>query len=242
MSKLYGYVRVSSDEQATSGLGLAAQKEKILQIAAVQELAGIEIIEEAGLSAKDIQGRPALKKILEEAGQTKNITLLVMKLDRLTRSVKDLQDILKIFSQGNNRLIASDMNIDTKSATGRLILGIITEVSQWEREVIGERTKSALAQLKKQGRRAGNIPYGYEKDKNWAEQKIIKGEIITYYPHLIKNEAEQNIIRQARELKSRRAHLREIAGTLNAIGYRTRTGGLWTPQGIYNIIKKEAEK
>jgi site-specific DNA recombinase len=86
--------------------------------------------------------------------------VVVAKLDRLTRSVKDLADLLERFNRCGVALISISESLDTQSAAGRLVLNIMTAVSQWEREAIGERTRDAMRHKKAKGERVGNIPFG----------------------------------------------------------------------------------
>src|SRR2546423_5369980 len=87
--------------------------------------------------------------------------VIVAKLDRLTRSVKDLCELLELFERRGVALISVAESLDTSSAAGRLVINIMAAVSQWEREAIGERTRDALQHKRGHGERVGNIAYGY---------------------------------------------------------------------------------
>ena len=87
--------------------------------------------------------------------------MIVAKLDRLTRSVKDLCELLERFERRGVALVSVAESLDTGSAAGRLVLNIMTAVSQWEREAIGERTRDAMRHKRSQGERVGNIAFGY---------------------------------------------------------------------------------
>jgi DNA invertase Pin-like site-specific DNA recombinase len=89
--------------------------------------------------------------------------LVVLKLDRITRSVKDLGEILEKIEHENWSLSAVEESFDTSTASGRLALNVLMAVSQWEREAIGERTVTALEQKRKQGEKTGGSrPYGWD--------------------------------------------------------------------------------
>jgi site-specific DNA recombinase len=87
--------------------------------------------------------------------------IIVAKLNRLTRSVKDLCELLERFERLGVALISVAESLDTGSAAGRLVLNIMAAVSQWEREAIGERTRDALRHKRTNGERVGNIQFGY---------------------------------------------------------------------------------
>src|SRR5271155_2188542 len=137
-----GYVRVSTDRQAEQGVSLEAQEAKIRAVATVQGAELIEVIVDGGESAKSLN-QPGMAK-----------------LDRLTRSVKDLCGLLELFEKGKVALISVAESLDTGSAAGRLVITIMGAVSQWEREAIGERTRDALRHKGGQGQRVGNIAFG----------------------------------------------------------------------------------
>ncbi len=151
-----GYVRVSTDKQAERGISLDAQAEKIRAMALVQGAELSEIIVESGESAKSLN-RPGMAKLLAlvDAGKVKAV--IVAKLDRLTRSVKDLCELLERFDRRGVALVSVAESLDTGSAAGRLVLNIMAAVSQWEREAIGERTRDALCHKRSRGERIGNI-------------------------------------------------------------------------------------
>src|SRR5580658_8498859 len=154
-----GYVRVSTDKQVERGCSLEAQAQKIRAMALVQSADLSDIIVESGESAKSLN-RHGMANLLAmvDAGGVK--VVIVAKLDRLTRSVKDLCELLERFERRGVSLVSVAESLDTGSAAGRLVLNIMTAVSQWEREAIGERTRDALRHKRSQGQRVGNIPFG----------------------------------------------------------------------------------
>src|SRR5450432_1048834 len=155
-----GYMRVSTDKQADRGVSLDAQTEKIRAMALVHDAELIEIIVEAGESAKSLN-RPGMQRLLALIDSGEVQTVIVAKLDRLTRSVKDLCELLERFERRGVALISVAESLDTGSAAGRLVLNIMTSVSQWEREAIGERTRDAMRHKRSQGQCVGNIEFGY---------------------------------------------------------------------------------
>ena len=155
-----GYIRVSTDQQADRGISLDAQKERVRAMATVQGAKLLDVVVDAGESAKSMN-RPGLQRILVLVNAGKVQAVIVAKLDRLTRSVKDLCTLLELFEKRNVTLISVAESLDTGSAAGRLVITIMGAVSQWEREAIGERTREALRHKLKKGERTGNIAFGY---------------------------------------------------------------------------------
>jgi len=171
--QMVGYARVSTHEQATTGASLDAQKADIQRYCELYRLELVEVICEEG-SGKDLQERPGLQRALAMLGQGAE-GIVITKLDRLTRSVRDLATLLeRYFDAGRSldtpAILASvGEQIDTRSPAGRLMLHILASVSQWEREVIGERTKRGLAQRKAEGVVLGRPRFG----KHEAEGAIV---------------------------------------------------------------------
>jgi site-specific DNA recombinase len=155
--KALGYVRVSTDQQAERGVSLEAQAEKIRAMAVVHNAALAEIIVDGGESAKSLN-RPGMTRLLAmvDAGEVQ--TVIIAKLDRLTRSVKDLCTLLERFERRGVALVSVAESLDTSSAAGRLVLNIMTSVSQWEREAIGERTRDAMRHKRSNGERSREHP------------------------------------------------------------------------------------
>src|SRR5580704_7994799 len=155
-----GYVRVSTDRQAEQGVSLEAQEAKIRAMATVQGAELLDVIADGGESAKSLN-RPGLQRLLALINAGKVQAVIVAKLDRLTRSVKDLCGLLELFEKRRVALISIAESLDTGSAAGRLVITIMGAVSQWEPEAIGERTRDALRHKRSQGQRVGNIAFGF---------------------------------------------------------------------------------
>jgi site-specific DNA recombinase len=218
-----GYVRVSSDRQAEHGVSLEAQSARINAMATVQGAELIEVVVDGGESAKDMD-RPGLQRILALVEARKVEAVIVAKLDRLTRSVKDLCELLELFEHKKVALISVAESLDTGSAAGRLVITIMGAVSQWEREAIGERTRDVLRHKRNCGERVGNIPYGF---RLAADQKHVEPD-----PH------EQTVLTEIRVLRSRYRSLRQVAVALNEKGWVTRRGTAWRHEYVNNLITK----
>jgi site-specific DNA recombinase len=223
--KTIGYVRVSTDKQADRGVSLEAQAEKIRAMAVVHGAELLDIIVDGGESAKSLN-RPGMARLLTlvDAGEVQAV--IIAKLDRLTRSVKDLCTLLERFTRRGVTLISVAESLDTGSAAGRLVLNIMTAVSQWEREAIGERTRDAMSHKRSQGQRVGNIAYGCR----------LAGDGV----HVEADPDEQAVLSEIRQLRGQGATLRGIAAALNHRAYRTRRGTAWRLESVARILKPGA--
>jgi site-specific DNA recombinase len=223
--RVIGYARVSTDKQADRGVSLNAQTEKIRAMVVVHSAELADIIVEAGESAKSLN-RPGMQRLLALIDSGEVQTVIVAKLDRLTRSVKDLCELLERLERRGVALISVAESLDTGSAAGRLVLNIMTAVSQWEREAIGERTRDALSHKRSNGERIGNIQFGY--------RLCVDGR------HVEPDPSEQAVLDEIRQLRRNGHTLRGIAAALNHRTLRTRRGSAWRLEHVARIIKQGA--
>jgi DNA invertase Pin-like site-specific DNA recombinase len=151
--RVIGYLRCSTEEQSDSGLGLAAQRACITTEA---ERRGwdVEWIVDAGYSASNLR-RPGIERALSVLRGGEADALVVAKLDRLSRSVPDFAATLKAAQRQGWALVALDLGVDTTTPAGELIANVMAAVAQWERRVIGQRTKEGLAARRAAGGRLG---------------------------------------------------------------------------------------
>src|SRR6266852_9949701 len=161
-TRTIAYLRVSTEKQADKGISLEAQRAKVEAYAQLYDLTLVEVVIDAGMSAKTLD-RPGLQRALEMLRTGQAEALLVVKLDRLTRSVVHLGQLVEeYFADGKWALLSVGEQIDTRSAAGRLVLNVLASVSQWEREAIGERTSAAMQYKASVGEyTGGRIPFGY---------------------------------------------------------------------------------
>src|SRR5450432_1225748 len=217
-----GYTRVSTDKQADRGVSLDAQTEKIRAMALVHDAELIDIIVEAGESAKSLN-RPGMQRLLALIDSGEVQTVIVAKLDRLARSVKDLCELLERFERRGVALISVAESLDTGSASGRLVLNIMVSVSQWEREAIGERTRDAMRHMKTKLEFVGNAPYGF---RQAADKRHVEPE-----------PGEQAILERIHRLRNGGKSLRKIADQLNRLEIRTRQGSPWRHEYVARLLK-----
>jgi site-specific DNA recombinase len=225
--KAIGYARVSTDKQADRGVSLEAQTEKIRAMTVVHSAELADIIVEAGESAKSLN-RPGMQRLLALVDSGEVNAVIVAKLDRLTRSVKDLCELLERFERSGVALISVAESLDTSSAAGRLVINIMTAVSQWEREAIGERTRDAMRHKRTNGERVGNIAFGYRLAPDGV--------------HLEPEPAEQAAIAAIEKLRAQGSSLRRIAADLNMRGWRTRKGSEWRLESVARVASSNTER
>lgn len=154
MTRVVGYLRVSTEEQAGSGLGLADQRAAITAEARRRDWEDLELVEDAGWSAKDLR-RPGIGRALARLAAGDAQVLVVAKLDRLSRSLLDFADLMERARAERWALVALDLGVDTTTPAGELVANVMVAVAQWERRIIGQRTAAALAQKKAAGARLG---------------------------------------------------------------------------------------
>ena len=220
-----GYVKVSTEGQADRGVSLDAQAEKIRAMATVHDVELMDVIVDGGESGKSLS-RPGIDQLLGMVDRREVQVVIIAKLDRLTRSVRDLGELLEGFQKKGVALVSVGESLDTGSAAGRLVLNVMASVSQWEREAIGERTRDALRHKRAQGLRAGNVPFGYALAEDGQT--------------LMPCEGEQQVLANLRSLREQRLSLRAIASELNARGLRTRSGAPWRHEYVVKALRSSA--
>ena len=215
-----GYIRVSTEEQAREGISLENQREKVIAYCQLNDLNLVEIIEDAGLSAKNLN-REGMQELMSKTKHREIDSVIVYKLDRLSRSVRDTITLIEMFEKNKIAFHSIVDHIDTKTATGRFFLNIMASLAQMERELIGERTKDALQLKFQKGERVGHTPFGYD----LAEDKV----------NLIQNIREQEAVRLIVDLRGQGYTYRHICSELENRGF-TPKAGKWQATKVRNII------
>lgn len=210
--QVIGYLRVSTSEQGKTGVGLEAQRKTISDIA---RLKGWEVTWYTDISSgKSLENRHFLPLALDQLKKKQAKALVVAKLDRLSRSVKDFAGLLELSRQQGWGLVALDIDIDTTSPEGKMMAHIFASYAQFERERIGQRTKEGMAVVKARGPAPGKKAIGR--------------------PRLIVPAVEGRI----RRLRTRGHSLRHIATFLNQHGISAPTGGPWAHTTIDRVLRR----
>lgn len=160
------YIRVSTEDQAREGFSLGEQEEKLRQLCKYKDFEIYKVYKDAGISAKDMEHRPQFQKMLEDMKAGKINYIVAYKLDRVTRSVRDLETLISTLEQYHCYLICDRDDVNTSTANGRFFVRMLTVLSQLEIEIVSERTKFGMAGAIKAGHIPGSCPLGYYRDKD----------------------------------------------------------------------------
>ena len=217
MAHAVAYLRVSTDGQTASGLGLDAQRAAILGTASRLGLPVVAWHADEGISGgAALDARPGLLDALDAL--TRGDVLLVAKRDRLGRDVLNVAMAERLAARKGARIVsAAGEGTDGDSPADILMRQMIDAFSQFERALIATRTKVALQAKRARGFRAGTVPFGYVADADGR---------------LSKSPAEQRVVSLVRELRATGYTLDAIASELNAQGFTTRRGTAWRHQYV----------
>ncbi len=221
MLKAIGYLRVSTQGQVNDGVSLEAQRAKINAWCEVNDYELGRVFVDEGISGKSTTNREGLRSALDAVG--KGDALVVYSMSRLTRSTKDMLIMAEGLEKRGVDLVSICEKIDTTSASGRMIFRMLAVLGEFERDLVSERTRSALQYKKAQGERVGNIAYGYELS---VDDKT-----------LVENKDEQRTLTFIVELRETGYSLRAIADRLNNTGITTRKGTAWKHQYVASLLK-----
>lgn len=214
------YTRVSTDEQAKEGYSLDAQAERLSDTARASGWQVYEVYRDDGYSAKN-RNRPALKRMMSDAFSGMFDAVLVYRIDRLSRSLKDLIEIVTELSQQKVGFKSATELIDTTTPEGRLMFHQFGSFAQYERELIGQRTKMGLMKRLKMGFWNTSPPYGY---------KLVKKKLIIHEP-------EARIVRMIFDcFLNKNMGVTIIAMRLNDQNIKRRTANKWRGTRVYKII------
>lgn len=228
--RVVAYTRVSTQFQAEAGVSLEAQRSRLQAYADLYDLEVVSFIEDAGLSAKTLD-RPGLQAALNLLASGDAEGILVAKLDRLTRSVRDLGSLLDLGFRDRFALLSVSEQINTKTAAGRLLLNLLATISQWERETTAERTSAALQHLRSEGVRLGGEALGWHRltDRDSDGRQLVRDV-----------QEEVATIQRIEALRAEGLSLRGIASTLRSEGRKTKKGGSWHPETVRRILARVA--
>ncbi len=207
--RVVGYVRVSTGEQAVSGAGLEAQRRAIRDECARRRWDLVAICEDRGSSAKGLQ-RPGLTNALQTVESGGAEAILVAKVDRLSRSLTDFAGLMERSRRQGWALVALDLGVDTTTPSGEMLANVLAVFAQFERRIIGERTRVALAVRRSEGVRLGR-------------------------PDAVPS----HTVHRIRSLSESGQSLSGIARTFNAQSVPTSHGGLrWYPSTVRAVLFK----
>ena len=219
------YLRVSTEQQATEGVSLEAQQAKLTAWATLNDATVLGVYSDAGLSGtKD--DRPGLLNAMEAATKAK-ATVVVYSLSRLSRSTAATIRLADELNRAGAELVSLSEKIDTTTAAGKMVFRMLSVLNEFERDLVSERTTTALRHKKSQGQRVGEIPFGYD----LAADGIA----------LIANPAQLEAIELINSLRSAGLTYQAIANELTARGIATKKGSAkWSTASIHKIVNRAA--
>jgi DNA invertase Pin-like site-specific DNA recombinase len=206
-----GYCRVSTDEQGRSGLGLESQRETIEREVERRDGWVLERVYTDVASGKSLRRRHEFADALAALAAGEADVLVVAKLDRLSRSVSDFAAILARSQAETWELDICDLGVDTTTPSGKMVAQIMMVLAEWEREMIGDRTKAALQIARSRGTRLGRP-----------------------------SNVDAETVRLIRILRESGRSYQQIADTLTANGVDTGQGGKWHASTVRKIHMKAA--
>jgi len=222
MQTAIGYVRVSTEGQATEGVSLEAQRAKIEAwcLANDVQLGGVFV--DAGISGKRADNRPELQNALNAVCKAKGV-LIVYSLSRLARSTKDTIQISERLDKAGADLVSLSEKLDTTSAAGKMVFRMMAVLAEFERDQISERTTSAMAHKKSRGERVGTIPFGFR--------------LLDDGRTLVRDEKEQGVIELLGLLRESGLSYGAVAEILNRKSVPTKkTGAMWQGTTVRKIL------
>ena len=232
-----GYVRVSTEGQASEGVSLEAQKAKIEAWCTVHDRTLGGLFVDAGVSGKRADNRPELQKALDAVCQRRRGTrplaqgthhvplqpvLVVYSLSRLARSTRDAIQIAERLEKSGADLVSLTEDLNTTSAAGKMLFRLLAVFAEFERDLISERTSSALQHMRNEGKRVGAVPFGFD----------LAGDGET----LVESAREQTTIVQMIAWRNEGLTLREIVKRLSSRRIRSKQGLQWHPKTVRDVI------
>ncbi len=217
------YIRVSTEEQAKDGFSINAQKEKLTKYAESNDWNIYDYYIDDGISGKNLNERPEVTRLIKDI-RNKNINnVLIYKLDRLTRSVKDLIYLIELFEKYDCTFNSQTEKIDTSNAVGRMFIKIIGIFAEFERENLAERVSFGYEQKTREGNYTNcNGFYGYD--------------YIPGVQRLTINKEEKEIVNRIYDLYISGKSYLKIANLFNIENIKTKRGGSWAASTIKSII------
>ncbi|MBC1663158.1 recombinase family protein [Listeria welshimeri] len=219
------YIRVSTEEQVREGFSISAQKEKLKEYCALRGWKDFKFYVDEGKTASNLN-RPLLNELITHIKKGLIDIVLVYKMDRLSRTVVDLHNLLCVFDDYNCAIKSATEDFDTSSAMGRFFMTTISSIAQFERENISERVIFGMAEKARQGEYTPLAPFGFTKDSNGK---------------LIVNENEKEIFLQIVNMILSGYSLRQTCEYLTNIGIKTRrSNDIWKVSTLVWMLKNPA--
>lgn len=221
MNRAIGYIRVSTESQATEGVSLSAQRARIAAWCHANDYELVAVFEDAGISGASMGRREGLQAAMKAA--SKGMALVSYSISRLARSTRDMLELADRLERQGADLVSLTEKIDTTSAAGRMVFRMLAVLSEFERDLVGERTKAALAHKKAKGEKYGPVPFGFQE---------VEGRLVE-----VRREAQA--VAEIIRMRERGLAYREIADRLNTDGVTGKRGGQWHASTVRYVINRQ---
>ena len=218
-----GYIRVSSAQQAQEGVSLEAQQAKIEQWCSANGYELVNVFKDEGISGKRMDTRPGLQDAL--ASVKKGNAFVFYSMSRVARSTKDMLAIGELITKKKADMVSLIENIDTTSASGKMMFQMLAVLAEFERNLGGERTANVLQNKKANNQKYCNkTPYGFKRVDDRLEQ--VKQEVM--------------VVAEIQQARAKGQTLQSIADGLNSRGIPTKTNKQWQPATIHLLLQRTA--
>lgn len=223
--RVAAYLRVSTEMQAKSGLGLGDQRRQVELMASLKGWpAPVFYTDEGKSGTKETKDRDGLKEMMHAVRSGEIDAVVINSIDRLSRKARLTAELLEEFQRFNVTLVSVKESFDTATPSGRLIFGFMAQLAEYERELIAERTRAALAEhSRRDGESGGRLPYGYLREVDGV--------------HVVREQAR--IVRRIFLWRHERLTLRAIAAQLNKRRYASPQGKHWHHSSVAAVLANE---
>lgn len=225
------YCRVSTTEQAEEGYSIDEQNIKIREYCEKEGHEIYNIYEDRGISGKNITNRPGIKQLLNDATNNKFDLVVVWKLNRISRKLLDILNIVELLNKHNIAFRSLTENFETETPSGKLQLNIMGAIGEFERETIAENVKMGLLARAREGRWNGGIVLGYDLVELPNEGKKRKNTRLEI------NEREANTVRRIFELYSQGHGYKAVVNRINKEGHKTKRNGEFAVSTVKEILQ-----
>ena len=225
------YCRVSTIEQAEEGYSIDEQNVKIREYCEREGHEIYNLYEDRGISGKNITNRPGIKQLLEDATKNKFDLVVVWKLNRISRKLLDILNIVDLLNKHNIAFRSLTENFETETPSGKLQLNIMGAIGEFERETIAENVKMGLLARAREGRWNGGVVLGYDLVELPNEGKKRKNTRLEI------NEKEANTVRRIFELYSQGHGYKAVVNRINKEGHKTKRNGEFAVSTVKEILQ-----
>lgn len=220
MKKTAIYIRVSTDEQAKSGYSIEAQKKNLTEYSKRKELSFVDYYIDSGFSGAKLE-RPELQRLIGDVDKGLIDSVIVWRMDRLSRKMKHLLHLLDLFEKNEVKFYSMTESFDAGTPVGKLLINMLGSIAEFERESIIQRISAVIETRKlKKKLPLGQPPLGYKVEQN----KFVK-------------DRDAHIVERIYEMYLYGYKPKQIATVLNQEGYRTKDNNIFTRASIWRIIK-----